>query len=58
VVTQFKANVDGVDQIQESNSGSDSGKTSSGCASVVGGMSAAAMAAAAAAALLRKKKED
>jgi hypothetical protein len=58
VVTQFKANVDGVEQIQESNSGSDSGKTSSGCGSVVGGMSAATMAAAAAVALLRKKKED
>ena len=58
VVTQFKTNVDGVEQIQESNSGSDSEKTSSGCGSVVGGVATAAMAAAVAVALLRKKKED
>ena len=58
VVAQFKTNVDGVDQIQDSTSGSDSGKTTSGCSSVVGGMATVAMAAAAAAALLRKKKED
>ena len=56
VVTQFKTNVDGVEQIQESNS--DSEKKSSGCGSVVGGMATAAMAAAVAVALLRKKKED
>ena len=58
VVTQFKTNVDGVEQIQESNSGSDTEKTSSGCGSVVGGMATAAMAAAAAVVFLRKKKED
>ena len=58
VVTQFKTNVDGVEQIQASNGGSDSEKTSSGCGSVMGGMATAAMAAAAAVALLRKKKED